>query len=161
VGWSRSGNAARTDASSPRNEVLQPTRGNARLGATLADMFACPQCSQFGFTAWRKLNATSTFPARCSNCGGLAFVSGWAHLLSTLVCEVILWGSIIAALLLRSWLALALLPLGIAIWGVILSTLFPLKPIERGAVQSARRSSFIQLSFAALFLVAAYVLFAK
>jgi hypothetical protein len=50
------------------------------------------------------------------------------------------WGTILFALLSGRWLALALYPLGLLVFGLIVGSAFPLRPIEREAVLAARRS---------------------
>jgi hypothetical protein len=105
-------------------------------------MYTCPHCSERSFSPLRKSGASSTFPGRCPACGGLAYVSGWRHALSSVVLETSFWGTIFIALIYRNWLLLALFPLGFLVWSLIVSAAFPLQPIDREAVFAARRSAF-------------------
>lgn len=104
-------------------------------------MFTCPHCFAPAIGRWRKFNASSTFPAVCPKCGGLSFVSAWAHAGTALVLEVLLWGSIIAALVLKSWYALLLFPAGVVFWALIIGQASGLQSIEPTAVLAARRSA--------------------
>ena len=76
-------------------------------------MYTCPHCSMQTISAWRKAGATAARPARCVSCGGLSYVAGWAHTLDLLLLEVVFWGAILVAVVLRSWYALLLLPIGV------------------------------------------------
>lgn len=113
-------------------------------------MYPCPHCAIASITGFRKLHATETFPVVCPNCGGLSFVSAWAHAASSVVMEVLLWGSIIIALVLKSWYALLILPVGLILWGVVIGHTFSLRPIERSGVMAARRKAVIHVVGAAL-----------
>ena len=116
-------------------------------------MFACPECSRRVFSAWRKLNASSLFPARCPACGTLSFVSGWAHAFSTLGIETAFWGSVLLALTLHSWFAFVLLPVAVLIVSTVVAAAFPFKPIPRSVVVSARRSALVQSALGVVVLV--------
>lgn len=83
--------------------------------------------------------ATSTRPARCYECGGLSFVSSWPHFLSGILFEVILWGSIALAILLSTWKALLLIPVGILALLGLESINRNLNPINQLQVSRARR----------------------
>ena len=122
-------------------------------------MFACPHCGQITIGTWRKFNASSTFPAKCASCGGLAFVSGWAHAGSTLAVEVSFWGTIVAAIVLKNWLALLVFPLGLFVWSLIIGRVFSLKPITPLAVSASRRSAAIQVFVASVIMIAVAMLF--
>jgi hypothetical protein len=122
-------------------------------------MFICPHCSKPAFSNWQKFNASSTFPARCSSCGSLAFVSGWAHAISALILEVAFWGAIILAIFMRSWFGLLLLPVTIIVLSAAIGSIFPLKPIYPAAVSAARRSAAIQITLGALVLVTTFFIF--
>lgn len=76
--------------------------------------------------------------------------SAWAHAASSVVMEVLLWGSIIIALVLKSWYALLILPVGLILWGVVIGHTFSLRPIERSGVRAARRKAVIHVVGAAL-----------
>jgi hypothetical protein len=119
-------------------------------------MHACPSCGQQSVSAWRKFRASSTFPLSCSSCGQFSFVSGWAHAVSALVLEVLLWGSIVFALVVASWLGLLLFPAGVAILSIVIGYSFPLKQTQPSAVLAARRAAGFQLVTAILVVVVAY-----
>jgi hypothetical protein len=93
------------------------------------------------FTSWRKANASSTFPARCPECGGLSYVSGWAHAATAFIAELMLWGTVVLSLVVRSWWLLLVLPLVIFLWSLLVGVTFSLRPIEGVAVQKARRNA--------------------
>ena len=76
-------------------------------------MYTCPHCSMPTISAWRKAGATAARPARCASCGGLSYVAGWVHTLDLLLLEVVFWGAILVAVVLRSWYALLLLPIAV------------------------------------------------
>jgi hypothetical protein len=113
-------------------------------------MYPCPHCAVASISAFRKLGASETFPAVCPQCGGLSFVSAWAHAASTVVMEVLLWGSIIAALVLKSWYALLIFPAGLVLWSLAIGHTFSLRPIERVGVRAARRKAIVHVAGAAL-----------
>ena len=121
-------------------------------------MYSCPHCGKLSFGAWRKANATSNLPASCSRCGGLAFVSGWVHVTSHLVLEALLWGAIIAAIALKSWMALLIFPVGAVIALLVQNRVSSLKPIEMSAVVAARRASAIQFGVLVAIILVASVL---
>jgi hypothetical protein len=122
-------------------------------------MDTCPHCAALAITGWRKVNATSIRPARCPTCGGLSYVAGWYHVLASLLSEVLIWGSIVLAVVLHSWLVLLFLPLGLAVLFWLHSSGTKLHPIDAATVSRARiRAIFEVLAFAAL-VVAAYLLF--
>ena len=108
-------------------------------------MFACPHCQALSISSWRKANASSTFPAKCPSCRGRSFVSGWAHAATILFLEVLLWGTVIAAFVARSWLMLLLIPIGGLLWSLLIGVTFNLKPIDGPAVYRARRNAAIQV----------------
>jgi hypothetical protein len=107
-------------------------------------MFHCPQCSQPVFSAWRKLNASRLFPARCPSCGTHTFVSGWAHAFIAIAVEVAFWGTVVLAIYLHNWFALALFPVAILAISLAVAAAFPFEPIPLSAVASVRRSALIQ-----------------
>jgi len=124
-------------------------------------MYACPHCSEPSFSLLRKSRSSSTFPGRCPACGGLAFVSGWGHALSSIVLETGFWGAIFVALLYRNWLPLLLFPLGLLAASAIVGSAFPLKPIEREAVSASRTSAVGHVLLAAAILAAVLYLRAR
>jgi hypothetical protein len=109
-------------------------------------MFACPHCGAKVIPMWRKVNATSVMPTGCRMCGGLSFVSGWAHFGTMLLFELLLWGSIVAAIFLKTWVTLLAFPIGLTAISVGESLVFPLIPTKPGAVRRARRNVAIQLT---------------
>jgi hypothetical protein len=123
-----------------------------------APMHACPHCSEPSFSPLRKFRSSGTFPGRCPACGGLAFVSGWGHALSSVVLETSFWGALFVALLFRRWVALALFPLALLVWSLVVSSTFPLRPIEREAVSAARFSAVGHALIAAVVLAAVLLL---
>lgn len=122
-------------------------------------MYSCPHCGKLSFGARRKANAPSNLPASCSRCGGLAFVSGWIHVTSYFVLEALLWGAIIGAIALKSWMALLIFPIGAVIALLIQNRVSTLKPIDLPAVVAARRTSAIQFGAVAAIILIASVLF--
>ena len=64
--------------------------------------------------------------------------------------EVLLWGSIISALVLKSWYALLIFPGGLVLWSLAIGHTFSLRPIERSGVTAARRKAIIHVTGAAL-----------
>src|SRR5690242_9021974 len=113
-------------------------------------MYPCPHCAAPAISSFRKLGASETFPAVCPRCGGLSFVSAWAHAASSVVMEVLLWGSIIAALVLKSWYALLIFPCGLVLWSLAIGHTFSLRPIDRSGVKTARRKAIIHVAGAAM-----------
>ena len=65
-------------------------------------MYVCPHCSSKSIGAWRKFNATPWFPARCGVCGGESMASGWGRSIAALGAEVLMWASIVFALVMGS-----------------------------------------------------------
>jgi hypothetical protein len=122
-------------------------------------MYTCPHCSAPTISGWRKLNATSSHPARCPGCGGLSFVSGWSHHIGTLFGEVAFWGSIILALVLRSWYALLLLPLSIVAVIALLNSGFQLRATDASGVATARTRWLVELAVITAIVAACYLLF--
>ena len=100
-------------------------------------MYACPHCSFPTISAWRKFNATPWFPARCRVCGGESMASGWGRSLAALGGEVLVWGSIVFAVALRSVYGLLLLPFAVLALSAAVSRFFPLVAID-GAWARAR-----------------------
>lgn len=108
-------------------------------------MYPCPHCAEPSISGLRKLHASDTFPASSSSCGGLSFVFAWAHAASAVVMDVLLWTSIIAALVLKSWYALLIFPVGLVLWSVAIGQAFSLRPIERSGVTGARRKAVVHV----------------
>lgn len=107
-------------------------------------------------SGWRKSGSSPLFPAQCRECGGESTSSGWSRTFAALIGEVLLWGSIIFALVIGSFYGLLLLPLGLVALGVALNKSFPLVPIDEGLTKARRRaiSSFGVAIVAAVALVA-------
>jgi hypothetical protein len=122
-------------------------------------MNTCPHCSAPTISGWRKLNATSSHPARCSACGGLSFVSGWSHHIGTLFGEVAFWGSIVLALVLHSWYVLLLLPISIFIAFTLFNSGFQLRTTDSSGVARARARWLVELAVIAAIVAACYLLF--
>lgn len=121
-------------------------------------MYSCPHCSAAKIPGWRKINATAARPARCPSCGGLSYISGWFHLLVALSVEVLFWGSIIVAIVVRSWYALVVVPIG----GVALELLgrrAELRATDAAAVARARIWSFVEIGAIVLVAGGAYLFF--
>jgi hypothetical protein len=120
-------------------------RSIEHVSLELASMFACPHCHSSTISHWRKINATRSFPARCAQCHGLSFISGWAHSATALVAELLLWGTLVAAFLALSWLPLLMLPLELWAWSLIVGAVFKLLPVDGAVVRKARRNIAIQV----------------
>lgn len=120
-------------------------------------METCPHCSAPTISRWRKANATSVRPARCSSCGGLSFIPGWYHALAAVLSEVSVWGSIVIALALHSWYPLLLLPLGLA--AIFYFPAGGLRATDVSAVSRARLRFAIELAVIAVVVGVAYFLF--
>jgi hypothetical protein len=119
----------------------------------------CPHCNQPTISGWRKINATSIRPAECQNCGEKSYVSGWSHALVAISFEVSIWGSIILALILKSWYPLLISPLGIAIALLTYSSNASLIPTDSKKISQARiRAAFELLSIVSI-IIAGYLLF--
>jgi hypothetical protein len=58
--------------------------------------------------------------------------------------EVAFWGTVVLAIYLHSWFALALFPAALIAISFAVAAAFPFKAIPRSAVASVRRSAFIQ-----------------
>jgi hypothetical protein len=124
-------------------------------------MHPCPHCSELSFSLLRKSRSSSTFPGRCPACGGIAFVSGWSHPLSSVLLETGFWGAILVVLLYRNWLPLLLFPLGLLVWSLVVGSAFPLRPIQRESVSASRTSAVGHIVIAAVVLAAVLLLGAR
>jgi len=86
-------------------------------------------------------------------------VSGWSHALVAISFEVSIWGSIILALILKSWYPLLISPLGIAIALLTYSSNASLIPTDSKKISQARiRAAFELLSIVSI-IIAGYLLF--
>lgn len=107
-------------------------------------MNACPHCGEKTIGTWKKSSASDLLPAVCPNCGGRSFVSSWAHAVFALLSEAFLWGSIISAIVLRSWWPLVLFPVA---WVALLVHTYrrwALRKIDEQEVRRMRRRAIIQ-----------------
>jgi uncharacterized membrane protein len=125
----------------------------------MSDALACPVCAQTGFTRWCKCNASAVSPAACRHCGALARLDDRVHFAGTLASEIILWGSLVLALALRTWYALLLIPLGIAGWMLLVGRHARLTRIEANEVAAERRSWLRWIVVVAIVGCAAYLVF--
>ena len=114
-----------------------------RLIKTLTLLDTCPHCDVATIRLWRKLNASSAFPASCPKCGGLAFVTAWWRIGSVLSFEFLFWVSIILSLSFKSWLALALFPVGVA-FIITMGRRLSLLATDKDKSKSAKRRTFLQ-----------------
>ena len=105
-------------------------------------MYVCPHCSSTSISAWRKFNATPWFPARCGACGGESVASGWGRAIAAIGGEVLMWGSIVFALVMRSVYGLLLLPIGMLGLSALVNRLFPLVAIDGGWTRARRRAAW-------------------
>ena len=78
-----------------------------------------------------------------------------------MLAEVLLWGSIVLAIVLTSWLALLIFPLGIVLMSLMFSAVFPLRPTESHSVSVARRSMVFELGGIAILVFGAYLVFGR
>lgn len=97
----------------------------------------------------------------CPACHGLSYVSGWSHFTGSVLGETVLWGSVVAAVLLQSWLALLLAPVGLLTVGWLLAQMSSLQPIEKEAVAKTRRAIAYELAIGIVVVAAAAYIFAK
>lgn len=108
-------------------------------------MHRCPNCDRDTIGTLAKMNATPISPAVCPKCGTRSYASAWSQWLNALSWEVLFWGSIVVALVLRSWWALLLFPVGIWICGRVLGSIFALRSIDAAGIRAARRRLLIAL----------------
>lgn len=118
-------------------------------------MYECPSCERETISTLARMNATPAFPAVCPKCGARSHPSAWARGLNVLSWEILFWGSIVAALLLRSWWALLLFPLGLWICGRLIGSMFALRSIDAAGVRSARRRILFEVLVIAAVVAAA------
>jgi hypothetical protein len=71
------------------------------------------------------------------------------------------WGSIVAALVLKSWYALLLFPAGAVLWAMAIGQMFSLRPTDPAAVSGARRSALLHVVGAVLLIGGAIYLFGE
>lgn len=124
-------------------------------------MHTCPHCAALSIKSWRKANATAVRPARCPACGGLSYVAARHHLLASVLCDAIIWGSIALAALLHSWLALLFLPLGLALLFWPQHPGVELHRTDAATVSRARVRFAVELLAIAALALIAYFLFGR
>jgi hypothetical protein len=122
-------------------------------------MYACPTCAACTISAWNKSNASSTLPARCAQCGGLSHVNDSIHAAAVLLAEVFFWGSIVLAIVARTWWPLLPVPLGWVGWVVGVGHFATLLPIDEPTVTASRRAGWRLLLIIAMLMAAGYALF--
>ena len=122
-------------------------------------MYKCPNCNSSTITWWKKLNATSVFPAKCKQCRGLSYVSAWKHTAVYLIYEASFWGFIILALIMQSWLILALIPMIIVLCSVAIYKFSKLNPIDEIGVAASKRETYLLLFIAFLILSVGGIIF--
>jgi hypothetical protein len=113
----------------------------------------CPHCEETTIRTWQKLNASGAFPTSCPKCDGLSFVTAWWRVGSVLSFEFLFWGSILLAISLQSWLALALFPVGVA-FILSMGRKLSLIPTDKAKSWSAKKKSLLQFS---LFLLVLFI----
>jgi hypothetical protein len=122
-------------------------------------MHACPTCAGRTISTWKKSNASSSLPARCGRCGGLCRVNDSIHAAATLIAELCFWGSIVLAIVARSWWPLLLIPLGWAGWVAGVGHFAILMPINQPSVSASRRAGWRVLLIFAMLMAAGYAFF--
>jgi hypothetical protein len=115
------------------------TQLRGALFVALACMYSCPHCSAKSIGAWRKVMSTPFSPAICNKCDEASFVSGWSSTIAAAAAEILLWGSIVLAFLMRSFYGLLALPVGIAAVTLLLGQFFPLIPANDSIRVTRRR----------------------
>ena len=66
--------------------------------------------------------------------------SGWSRAVSTLGSEIILWGSIIFAILVQSFYGLLIFPVAMLALATLVNRLFPLVAVDPGLTKARRRA---------------------
>ena len=122
-------------------------------------MYKCPNCNNTTITWWKKLNATSVFPAKCKQCKGLSYVSAWKHSVVYLIYEVSFWSFILLAIIMQSLLIIVLIPTTIVLCSVAICNFSNLNSIDKVGVASAKRESYILMFIALLILIAGGIIF--
>ena len=107
-------------------------------------MNECPYCKKLAISTWNKVNATKAFPVKCPECNKLSFLPAWWHIGSVLSTEIGLWGSIIVAIILKSWFALIVFPVTIAFFYHI-SKKVSLVSVTEAQMKSERKLMFMVL----------------
>ena len=117
-------------------------------------MFRCPHCHRQGLTLLGKLSSHASRPVPCRHCGELSFSNAPFALLVAILSELLLYGSILAALLYRSWI-----PIVVAVLiFTALQVAHLLLPATRTTKRTVRRVRWLQIAFIAAFVLAVVVL---
>lgn len=124
-------------------------------------MDKCPTCGNATISLWSKFNASSTVPASCRTCGGMAMLPDHVTTIAGMSFDVLFWGSFAVAVWLRSAWALLLFPAMMAGWAFYVSRFVPLLPISRQQVSASRRSAFRFIAIGAFVVLGAYLLFGR
>jgi hypothetical protein len=69
--------------------------------------------------------------------------SGWGRAMAALGAEILLWGSIVFAVAVRSFYGLLLLPLGMFTLSALVNRFFPLVPVDADWARARRRAVWI------------------
>lgn len=122
-------------------------------------MFACPTCGKATISFWGKVGASSTMPTSCRECMALATLPDDVGWVSSALLDVLLWGSIVLAIWLRTAYALLAFPALAAGWGFYVGRFVRLLPITREQVAATRYSAFRHIVLGACVVFAAYLMF--
>lgn len=123
--------------------------------ATLLGVYACPHCSAASISGWRKANSSPLFPVRCRACGGKSVASGWSRWIYAFGAELILYGSIVFAFVVRSAYGLLIYPLAIAALIAGVNHAFPLVAMDKRQAMAQRRAIRFFVVLAVAFLLVA------
>ena len=117
-------------------------------------MFRCPHCHRQGLTLFGKLSSHASRPVRCHYCGEISFSNAPFALLVAILSELLLYLSILAALLYRSWFPFAVA----ALIFTALQVAHLLLPATRTTPRTVRRARWLQVAFMVAFVLAVIVL---
>jgi len=123
---------------------------------SLARMYTCPHCAAPAISFWRREMASLVLPATCPECHAECVPSCWRSGIGAIFGEVLCWGSIIFAVIVRSFWGLLLMPVGLIALSLILARLFPLVVVDPALTRGRRaaRSYFwIGLAIVVAFIV--------
>ena len=101
-----------------------------------------------------KLSSHASRPVRCRYCGEISFSNAPFALLVAILSELLLYGSILAALLYRSWFPFAVA----ALIFTALQVAHLLLPATRTTLRTVRRVRWLQVAFMVAFVLAVIVL---
>jgi hypothetical protein len=119
-----------------------------------ARLFRCPHCHRQGLTFWGKFSSHASRPVRCRYCGELSFANAPFALLVAILSELLLYGSIFAALYYRSWLPFLVAVLVFA----ALQVAHLLLPATRTTPGTVRRVRWLQVALLVVFVLAIIVM---